>query len=184
MSSTYEEYLSEQPNILDNTDKVRLINGIPYKEACHGLIYRPTPLGLEVLLIRKKIEPGKAVKLLGRIGGRVKEKDETLDDCMYREAYEETGIVAKIIYREDDNLNKASQNKNIYYLKNKKEHVIAHKYILIYISGIEENKEPYKHEEVGWFLINNLPRNIYPDVRADIINGIPRVREYLKYMTS
>ena len=87
----YDNYLEE------DEDVVKIIDSFPYQETGHGIVYRLSSTGLDVLLIQKINKPGTPKKDFCGTGGKRKKRDKTLDDCVVRETEEETGIICKVI---------------------------------------------------------------------------------------
>lgn len=82
--------------------------------------------------------------------------DETLVDALIRESEEEIGIILK---PSDLKLVHTMHRMNIY---------VDFYYICENWSGVPENKEPEKCDDLSWFNINELPRNIVLSVKQAI----------------
>jgi mutator protein MutT len=84
--------------------------------------------------------------------------NETIIEAMLRETKEEVGVVLK---KEDIKLVHTMHRINIYvdfYFEAKS------------WQGEPQNMEPDKCDDVRWFLINELPENMVPSVRAAFLN--------------
>jgi len=81
-------------------------------------------------------------------GGKV-EFGETRKEAIIREIQEELGITMKnivLLHAVDE------------FFNNKKEHWLASIYLYsLKLKDKPENKEPHKHDSIGWFNINKLP---------------------------
>ncbi len=110
----------------------------------------------EILLLKRsrhlRNEPG----MWSRPGGTV-EFGETIENALKREIKEEIGVDIEIIefleYTE---------------LIDKDKHWIAFGFLAKIKSGEVKNLEPHKHEDIRWFPLNNLPKNITPYTKKSI----------------
>lgn len=97
------------------------------------------------------------------VAGHV-EKNETFMQSMIREAEEEAGIILR-----EDNL------EMVHVMNRKGERVKDDDRVDVYFlaskwKGKIENKELLKCDELSWFEINKLPKNIIPSVNQAIKN--------------
>ena len=112
-------------------------------------------IGINCLLIKdNQILLGKRLSKSGNNtwgmpGGKM-EFGEHFEDCMKRELFEETGLVAEK-YKFLQLLNDPSPEV----------HYIHINFLVEEWSGNLENKEPEKCAEWKWFDLNNLPKDIY-----------------------
>lgn len=102
----------------------------------------------EVLLVKRastsRTEPG----TWSRPGGMV-EFGETVEQAVEREIEEETGIKVRAVRL-------LEMTQNIVDGK----HWIALGFLARHVSGEPENKEPTKHDDIGWFPLAQLPDNL------------------------
>jgi mutator protein MutT len=102
----------------------------------------------EVLLLKRSENIRSNQGMWDRPGGQV-EYGERVENAVIREVQEEVGItVGNLSFLKLDQ--DMGENK----------HFIAIGYLAEHISGEVENKEPHKHDEVRWFNLDNLPKNI------------------------
>jgi len=83
-------------------------------------------------------------------GGTI-EYGETAEEALFREIKEETNLNVKI---------EQFLGYNDYIKKDK--HWIALNFLVCVEKGNVKNREPEKHKELRWFLINEIPENISP----------------------
>lgn len=104
----------------------------------------------EVLLLKRSkslaFEPG----LWARPGGSL-EIGESLEDAVAREVKEEVGIIVKVLRVLDATTN---------YYPAKGTQWVALGYLAKPVSGEPQNLEPDKADEVKWFPLGALPKNI------------------------
>lgn len=104
----------------------------------------------EVLLIKRSKDLENEAGKWARPGGKL-EFGETVEEAVIREMKEELGIVVEVIGILD-------VTSNIY--PDKGTHWVALGFLAKLISGTPKNMEPDKADEVKWFPINALPKNI------------------------
>jgi len=107
----------------------------------------------ELLLIKKKIND-----YWERPGGSV-EVNELLEDCVVREVKEETNIKTKVV--------NFIMLEQLFFGADKK-HWLSFCYHLKYVSGSINNNKPEKHDEVRWFKLAHLPKNLSPHAKIAI----------------
>jgi mutator protein MutT len=76
---------------------------------------------------------------------------EKAESAVIREMEEELGIKVEI---------KKLLGLTSHILTENKEHWLAPAYLVKIVEGIPKNMEPEKHEEIQWFSLNNLPKNL------------------------
>lgn len=93
-------------------------------------------------------------------GGRV-EFGEIVTKAMKREVKEEVGVEVNIwgMLPHTDHI-----------MKKEKQHWVAFNFLAKLKSGRAINMEPHKFDEVGWFNLNNLPKNLAQPTRESIKN--------------
>lgn len=107
------------------------------------------------------------------IAGHV-DPGETFTQCIIREAQEEAGImleekdmeVAHVMHRNSEP-NETSERVDIFFTTQHWEGEVA-------------NKEPHKCDELAWFEMDNLPKNIIPYIKQ-VIDEIRSKRHYSEY---
>ena len=114
----------------------------------------------KVLLLRRfntDYENGNYSMIAGHV-----ERNETFTHCIIREAREEAGIIIKpenlqVVHAMNRNSRLAENNEriDIFFEADKWE-------------GEIENKEPGKCDDLSWFDLDNMPKNIIPDVKYAI----------------
>lgn len=114
----------------------------------------------EVLLKKRSGKSKNDIGAWERPGGTV-EYGEKAETSMLREAKEELGINIKIIgyFPHTD-----------HFLKKDKEHWIGLSFLGVIKSGKPKNMEPHKCDEIGWFHIEKLPKNLAQPTRESIDN--------------
>jgi len=116
----------------------------------------------EVLLLKRasklKDEPGE----WARPGGRV-EFCEKAEDAVIRETKEELGIDIEVLHFMD-----------MTQVINKDRHWIALGYLARHVNGTVKNLEPQKHQDVRWFPIDKVPKNltVYTKKAIDVYRKI------------
>jgi len=102
---------------------------------------------LKVLLIKRKNPPFKGMFAIP--GGFLRDKDKTLDECAYRELYEETGVrdifLKKLIAFGDKG-------------RDPRGRVITVSYLALISSEDIELKPTTDASDAGWFPVINLPK--------------------------
>lgn len=110
----------------------------------------------EVLLLKRTMNSRNDPGMWARPGGEV-DFGEMADVATIREIFEETGINIKI-ERQIDFVDHISEDGS--------DHWIALGFLAYAVSGTLENKESKKHDEVGWFALDNLPSPINHHTRV------------------
>ncbi|WP_139792975.1 alpha/beta fold hydrolase [Pseudophaeobacter leonis] len=93
------------------------------------------------------------------VAGRQRVGQETEEECIIREAKEETGIDVQILERLGDSVDPMSPYRKIYYA-------------LRYLDGKESNSDPVENSEVRWVKIGNV--DDFVTTKID-----PRVRKFI-----
>lgn len=110
----------------------------------------------EVLLVKRSMNARTEPGTYSRPGGEV-EFGETIAHAAERETWEETGVVVKVLEISD-----------IPEVISKERHWLAFGCKAQYISGVPINREPKKHDEVGWYPLSNLPSPINEYTKSSI----------------
>jgi len=114
----------------------------------------------EVLLLLRKRDP--EANSWSIPGGSV-EFGESLEHAILRELEEEVGVEAKIIRQI-----KATD----LILNNQSVHWVVSIFLVKITNGVPINREPDTHSAIGWFLIQDLPKNI-------AVNASNAIRAYI-----
>lgn len=117
----------------------------------------------EILLVKRSINSGEDPGTWSRPGGKV-EFGERIEAAVEREVEEEVGIKVRAM-----RLLNVTQ-----YIENGK-HWISFGYLVEHLVGTPVNKEPDKHDAVGWFALGGLPE----DVNEYTLNAIRAYKESL-----
>ncbi len=121
--------------------------------------------GEEILLIRRGIEPGKGMMALP--GGYLN-WNETIEEAVVREVFEETGVKTKIVhllgvYSSPDREPRVMQN-------------VAVVYVLEVVDDTEMKAQESEVAEVTWYSENSLPENMAFDHREIIADYLRKKR--------
>ena len=122
----------------------------------------------EKILLLRRLNTGYEDGNYSLIAGHV-EKGETFTDCIIREAEEEAGItlkrkdlqVAHVMHR-NHGADYNNQRLDVFFISTK-------------WTGIIENKEVHKCDDLSWFDFHEIPNNIIPHVKQAIefaFNGV------------
>jgi len=129
---------------------------------CGALIFNKNE---EVLLLKRTPKTRNEAGFWSKPGGGV-EFGEKIEDAVKREIREELGV--------DIELTRFLGFTN-HILEFEKQHWVAFNYLAKIVGGELKNLEPEKHEEIKWFSLNNLPKNITQTT-------IEPINEYLKFI--
>ena len=110
----------------------------------------------EILLLKRTKKARNRAGMWMKPGGAL-EKGEYLNDMLAREMHEELGIEIEV----GDFI---SQTEEIF----ESQHWIALNFNARMIGGTLENKEPHKHDEIGWFSLDALPEPLAENTRQPI----------------
>ncbi len=106
----------------------------------------------QILLLKRSKDTRVEAGMWSRPGGAI-EYGEMAEDAVKREIMEEIGIDIEVVRKLDFQETIAPDGKK---------HWIAVGYLAKHISGEPKNMEPDKHDEIGWFPLDNLPDNLSP----------------------
>jgi len=112
----------------------------------------------EILLLKRTANSRIDSGLWARPGGQV-EFGETIAEAVGREVKEETGIVIKVI-RQLEMFENISEDKT--------QHWISFGFLAEHVSGEPTNTEPDKHDEIKWFLVDQLPNNLAEHTKKSV----------------
>lgn len=99
----------------------------------------------EVLLVKRSMNARIGPGTYSRPGGKL-DWGESVECAAERETLEETGVVVKVTQIYDTQPFKMGNDD-----------WMAIGCLAEYVSGEPTNREPTKHDEVGWYPLNNLP---------------------------
>lgn len=115
-------------------------------------------------LLTRRFNTGYADGNYSMVGGHV-ERGETFKQCIIREAQEEIGILLRhddlefihVMHRNDGT---ATDNEwvDVFFIAKQWQ-------------GEPQNKEPHKCDDLSWFSLDNLPKNIIPFV-VQVLDGV------------
>ncbi|MFA5022308.1 MAG: NUDIX hydrolase [Patescibacteria group bacterium] len=112
----------------------------------------------EVLLMRRAKDSRVDAGMWCRPGGKV-ELNESAAEAVQREIKEETGLEIKVIRPLD-----FSETMP----KNKASRWISLGFLAKVVGGKLKNTEPDKHDEIKWFPLNKLPKNLASNTKKSI----------------
>ena len=118
----------------------------------------------ETLLLKRTVKTRNRSGFWSKPGGGV-EFGEKIEDAVKREIKEELNVDIEIIKF-------LCFTESI--LQEEKQHWISFNYLAKIISGEVKNMEPEKHEEIKWFLLDNLPEKLTH-------GSMESINEYLKF---
>eukprot|EP00667_Euglena_gracilis_P021801 EG_transcript_23989 len=126
---------------------------------CGALVFNARA---EVLLLKRgptaRTDPG----CWARPGGALN-LGELAEDCVAREVREETGVEICDVQFQDLTQSMAEG-----------QHWVALGYTATYASGKVQNREPTKHDAVGWFPLDHLPAPLAPYTRVAVQTYLER----------
>jgi len=105
----------------------------------------------EVLLLKRGKNSKNEVGMWSKFGGQV-EFGQTVEETLKKEAMEEIGCEIEIL----ELINYVN-----HIIPEEKQHWVSFNF-LVKIIGEPKNMEPHKCDEMGWFHIDNLPKNTSP----------------------
>lgn len=117
----------------------------------------------EILMLKRSEYSSNDAGLWNRPGGTV-EYSETLEDAVIRETKEEAGLDTKVIrllgYTD--------------HLSNSQHWVVVGFLLEMKDNQAPKNMEPDKHDEIGWFPLDKLPKDIAKPTRDGIKQYLSR----------
>lgn len=102
----------------------------------------------EILLLKRSRNP--EIGKWSIPGGKIDFMEEA-EDAIVREVEEELGIKVQV---------KMLLGVSSHIIKEENEHWLAPAYLVKITEGVPRNVEPEKHEEIRWFSINDLPKEL------------------------
>lgn len=114
----------------------------------------------EKILLTRRFNTGYFDGWYGVPAGHV-EKGELPQDCIVREAQEEVGIALL-----KDNVTLVH---TMYRVQDKEENRVDFFFLAEKWSGEIKNMEPHKCDDIGWYSLSNLPKNLTPHTRVALL---------------
>jgi mutator protein MutT len=101
----------------------------------------------QILLIKRSATCRNEAGFWSKPGGTL-EFGEKIEDMVVRECREEVGVEVEIV---------EYLTHTEHFVEDQKEHWVSFNYLVKIISGEPSNLEPDRHDEIGWFDLDNLP---------------------------